>query len=182
MQVDKATRAYHDAHLQDDQQSAASEAGSSMASNLESDDEEVGDEIHCTLSFAGTSGGSRPPNTNGLSKISKTMVDIRRLDEEKAEASRRLGRAVWTAGRDPQAIGPSDHLVRLVVDALHRDVRQSDARHGISYAFKAVDNAHDAREDAFRRLGDAALAIMPANSTPEGTGPSGLGRAPNSRR
>ncbi|KAK1641402.1 hypothetical protein BDP81DRAFT_390664 [Colletotrichum phormii] len=149
-----------------------------MAYNLASDDEEMG-EIHCAPIFAGPSVSGRPPATAGLSKISKALVDIRRLDEEKAEASRRLRRAVWTAGRDPRAIGRSDHLVRLVIDELHRDAHQGDARHGISHAFKAVDNAHDAREDDFRRLGDAALTIMPASSRPEGLGSSGSGRAFN---
>ncbi|KAK1730066.1 uncharacterized protein BDZ83DRAFT_747704 [Colletotrichum acutatum] len=179
--VERVTRAYHNTQLQDDQQSAVSDEDTPLAYNTASDDEEMG-EIQCAQSFAGPSRSGRSPNTAGLSRISKFLVDIRRLEEEKAEASRRLGRAVWIAARDPQAIGPSDQLVRLVVDELHRDARQGDARHGIIDAFRFVDNAHEAREEAFRRLGDLALAIMPASSTPEGTGSSGSGRAPNSRR
>lgn len=152
-----------------------------MAYNTASDDEVMG-EIQCALSLAGPSRTGRSSNTAGFLGSSKVLVDIRRIDEEKAEASRRLGRIVRIAARDPQAIGPSDQFVRLVVDELHRDARQGDARHGISDAFKAAENAHDAREDAFRRLGDLALAIMPTSSALESRGSSGSGRASNSRR
>ncbi|KAK1672680.1 hypothetical protein BDP55DRAFT_731183 [Colletotrichum godetiae] len=149
-----------------------------MACDLASDDEEMG-EIHCAPIFAGPSVNGRPTATAGLENISKAFVDGRRLKDEQAEASRRLGREIWTAGRDPQATGPSDDLVRLVVEKLYGDARQNDARHDISHAFKAVDSAHDALEDAFRQLGDAALTIMPASSRPKGPGSSGSGRAFN---
>ncbi|KXH45513.1 hypothetical protein CSIM01_12724 [Colletotrichum simmondsii] len=179
--VERVTRAYHNTQLQDDHQSAASDEDTPMAYNTASDDEVMG-EIQCAPSLAGPSRTGRSSNTAGFLGSSKVLVDIRRIDEEKAEASRRLGRIVWIAARDPQAIGPSDQFVRLVVDELHRDARQGDARHGISDAFKAAENAHDAREDAFRRLGDLALAIMPTSSVLESRGSSGSGRASNSRR
>ncbi|OHE95874.1 hypothetical protein CORC01_08871 [Colletotrichum orchidophilum] len=179
----KATRTYHKIQSKGDQQSVVSETETSMAYSVSSDEEEIG-EIHCAHSFAVASGNGRPPNTAGSSKISKALGDIRRLEEEKAEASRRLGRAIWTAGRDPQSIGPADDLVRLVVGELHRhpDHRQGDARNGISNAFREVESAKEAREEAFRRLGDVALAIMPASSGPEGRGSSGSGRAFNTGR